>query len=126
MNNKQPFLCRLGLHKGYHYLPKVGGDLGVISIACERCGYGHRYGSGTWDIPPQEVQEDIRKQPQIEFGRILGFLSGIGDPITQMEMAYGNIKTKFNESELEPIKNKIDEMHEWRRMSEEGSKAGQD
>ena len=106
----KPFLCKLGLHHRYHCLPKVGGDLGEISIACKRCGYGLRYFTGEWDIEPQEVQEGIKQQAEIEYGRVLGFFGGIGDPLHSMQMAYDVIKDKFTEEELAPIREELEEM----------------
>ncbi len=109
MNNK-PLLCKLGFHKRYRYLPKVSGDLGEISIACKRCGYGLRYFDGTWDIEPEEVQKSIQQQPQIEYGYVLGMVKGISDPLRQMEMALSIIKDKFTTQELLPLRNQLEEM----------------
>lgn len=106
----QPLLCKLGFHNRYHYLPKVGGDLGEISIACKRCGYGYRYFEETWDIPPEEVQDAIAKQAQIEFGMVLGLCRGIGNPKKQLQLAFDVIKGEFSEEELEPIKTKYGEL----------------
>lgn len=107
---KKPLLCRLGLHKQYNYLPKVGGDLGEISISCKRCGYGYRYFTETWDIPPSQVQEEIAQQVEIEFGRVLVIDSY--DPLGAMKMAYAFIKSNFSEEELKPIQKQIREMEE--------------
>lgn len=108
----KPFLCKLGLHKQYKYLPKVGGDLGEISIACSRCGFGLRYFTGKWDIQPKEVQDSVNKQAEIEYGRVLGFFRGL-DPLQAMQSAYDCIKDKFTEAELLPIKQNLDKMAEY-------------
>lgn len=97
MNNK-PLLCRLGLHKRYRYLPKVGGDLGDSSIACLRCGYGQRYFTGEWDIPPDEIKQSISQQAEIEYGRIIGFYKGL-PPLLALELAYGTALKKFSADE---------------------------
>ena len=107
MDNK-PFLCRIGLHKRYRYLPKVSGDLGETSIACERCGYGLSYFANTWNIEPKEVQDSIAKQAEIEYGHVLGMLRGISNPLHQMEMAFNIIKDKFSMAELTPIKEDLE------------------
>ena len=100
MRNK-PFLCRVGLHRRYHYLPKVGGDLGAISIACRRCGWGLTF-MGKWDIEPQAVQKGIKEQAEIEYGRMLGLFRGV-EPKRSMQLAYEAIKSKFTTEELKPI-----------------------
>ncbi len=107
---EKPLLCRLGLHKRYKYLPKVSGDLGEISIACKRCGYGVHYFEGTWDISPQEVQKSIKQQAEIEYGHVLCILRGISNPLKQMEMAFNIIKDKFTTEELLPLRKEIDEL----------------
>ncbi len=120
---KKPLLCRLGFHVPYHYLPKVGGDLGEISIACKRCGYGYRYFEHTWDIPPAKVQESIKRQAEIEWSRVLSFWSSVisgSDPLYQMQIAYDIIKDKFSVQELEPIIAQIESMKLRRKQEKAG------
>ena len=107
---KKPLLCRVGAHVPYKDLPKVGGDLGKISRACRRCGWGFRTFSGKWDIPPKEVQRGIEHQAEIEFGRVLGFFPAILDPVKQMEAALFSIKSKFSDEELVPIIAKVEKV----------------
>lgn len=113
--SKKSFLCRIGLHKRYKYLPKVSGDLREISIACKRCGYGLRYFAGTWDISPEEVQDSIKNQPEIEYGCVLGMLRDIKDPLESMEIAFDIIKNKFNTEELSPLRKEFEEMKNRRK-----------
>ena len=71
MEYTKPFLCKVGLHAPYKYLPRVSGDLGEIAIACKRCGYGKTFDAG-WIIHPKTIQEDIAQEAQIEFGGVVG------------------------------------------------------
>jgi len=110
-----PLLCRLGHHKKYKYLPKVGGDLGEICIACKRCGYGYRYFAGTWDIPPEQVQEDIKRQASVEFGRVVGIFEGVGyERVAStgqlLQAAFDTIKEtgKFTDDELKPVRDHVE------------------
>ena len=112
-------LCKMRLHDRYKYLPKVSGDLGEISIACKRCGYGLRYFQGTWDIAPEEVQDSIKKQAEIEYGHVLGMFRGIGKPLRQMEMTLDIIKDMFTTEELLPLQNQLEEMREWQTKLKE-------
>ena len=116
-NNQKPLLCRMGLHKQYHYLPRVGGDLGEICIACRRCGFGQSFRG--WDITPQKVQKDIAQEAQIEYGRVLGIIPSALDPLEQMEMALRIIKDKFTVKELAPIEKNVAESRKLKdRISE--------
>lgn len=105
---EKPLLCRLGFHRGYNYLPKVGGDLSGICIACRRCGWGKNYSNGKWNETPSKVQDTIAKQAEIEFGRILRI--DLHNPLEAMKRAYAWVEPKFSEEELRPIQETIKEM----------------
>lgn len=115
---KQPFLCRIGLHNSYKYMPKVGGHLGD-SVACRRCGYGKGYDS--WHIKPEDVQDSTRKQAAIEYGRVLCFYPSSLDPLMSMKAALNNItkSDKFSSVELEPFMLQIKSMEDRRESVKE-------
>ena len=113
-NISMPLLCKIRLHQKYHYLPKVGGDLREVSIACKRCGYGLRYFTGEWNISPSEVKREISEQAQIEYGRVLGFFRGV-EPVPAMRMAFDIIAKKFTEEELTPIRKLLKEVTSGKR-----------
>lgn len=115
---KQPFLCRIGLHFPYNYMPKVGGYLGD-SIACRRCGYGRGYDG--WIIKPEDVQNSIKHQAEIEYGRILGFYPYSVDALMSMQGALRILakQGKFSDEELEPFKAQVKSMEDMnKRMAE--------
>ncbi len=107
---KAPFLCRIGLHEEYRYMPKVGDFLGE-SVACHRCGWGRgSLSDSLWNITPEEVQKGANQQAEIEFGRALGICQKITDRLPKgmmnpMRMAYDILVNsgKFTEEELTPV-----------------------
>lgn len=106
-NNKQPFLCSIGLHfPTYRYMPKVGGPLRE-SIACKRCGYGKAYNG--WYIKPKDVLDSVKKQADIEFGRVLNCFPSLCDPLTNMELSLEILvdSGKFTDDELKHLKARV-------------------